>query len=281
MSNTHNKKRNVGIVYEQLINVISSYLVEGDLDKADNVIGLIKTHFQPGSELYKEFRLFNALVKTTVSSDSLASRILEEAKIAAKDHDATKLRKEKSLLIKDINLKISKDEFYGTRVENYRTYATIQTVLNGWRSKSPNIRIVAEYEDKVHTWLREDKTPDTVEEHITPDIDRLTVKLMREKFDDKYKNLSCRQKYMLSDYMFDSTAKNEKLKENLATIQKDLIVELTQLHSSCENSILRDKMPSVIENVTLLNPETLNDENISKFLLAIKLCEEITEKIDE
>ena len=41
---------------------------------------LIKKYFVPGKELYKEHKLFQALVKPYIDNDSLATSILGEAK---------------------------------------------------------------------------------------------------------------------------------------------------------------------------------------------------------
>ena len=155
MSKSHNKKRNVGIIYEQLINYISQTLVEGKKKETDTAIEIIRKNFRPGTELYKEFRLFNALVKTHVASESLATRILSEAKRAAQDHDSKKLRSEKSQLIREINNNLCEgSNLYSRRIENYTTYATIQTLLNDWRSKEvQDISRVALYESKIHGWL--------------------------------------------------------------------------------------------------------------------------------
>ena len=98
MAKTHNKKRNIGIIYEQLLRSIARFLVEKDEKKYKTALVILKSNFKPGSQLYKEFRLFNALVKTTVDSDSLALRILSEAKEAALEYDVHELQKEKSLL---------------------------------------------------------------------------------------------------------------------------------------------------------------------------------------
>ena len=59
----HNKKRNVGIIYELLLKHISTKLLEGNKKDAKIATRLIEKHFKKGTELYKEFRLFNALVK--------------------------------------------------------------------------------------------------------------------------------------------------------------------------------------------------------------------------
>ena len=84
MSKAHNKKRNVGIIYELLLRNISSTLIENNRNNADKTLKLIETYFDKSTEIYKEFRLFNALVKSTVSDSAIAAAILTEAKSAAK-----------------------------------------------------------------------------------------------------------------------------------------------------------------------------------------------------
>ena len=95
MSRSHNKKRNVGIIYEQLLRTMAASLVSDNNKKYKAALGIVRKHFSPGTQLYKEFRLFNAMVKTTVDKESLATRILKEAKTAALDFDSEQLRKEK------------------------------------------------------------------------------------------------------------------------------------------------------------------------------------------
>ena len=99
----HNKKRNVGLIHEQLVRYVASSLIAKDKKSAARAVNIITKHFRPESELYREFRLFNALVNLPVGSRNLAERVLEESKKSAVTHDANRLRKEKSLLIKDIN----------------------------------------------------------------------------------------------------------------------------------------------------------------------------------
>ena len=87
MSKAHQKKRNSGLLYEFLVHCISRALVENDQKKSAAALKILRRHFKPGTELYKEFRLINSLIKTTVSSESVASSIVTEAKAAARSHD--------------------------------------------------------------------------------------------------------------------------------------------------------------------------------------------------
>jgi hypothetical protein len=135
MTKIHNKRRNAGLLYEFLIRTISNALVEGDKKKSTTALRLLKKHFKAGTELYREFRLINALVRSTVSSDSVASSILSEAKTAAKSYNLEALDKEKSHLIKNINYYLRDNNFFDQQINEYKAYATAQMLINNWRSE--------------------------------------------------------------------------------------------------------------------------------------------------
>jgi hypothetical protein len=78
----HNKKRNVGLIHEQIVRYASERVVDGDEAKTKKAISILSNHFRAGTELYKEFRLFNSLVHTNVSSKAIARRIIIESKDA-------------------------------------------------------------------------------------------------------------------------------------------------------------------------------------------------------
>ena len=81
--------------------------------------------------------------------------------------------------------------------------------------------------------------------------------------------------------MFDSKDGTEKMTENLSNVRSDLINELSDFRDTCTNKVLSEKLPVVLEKVSSLNPSNLEDDNITKFLLAIRLCEELTENVNE
>ena len=284
MSKTHNKKRNVGIIYEQLVRKVSEALVEGDMSRANLVLDILKRNFRKDTELYKEFRLFNALVKTTVSSDSIATRILSEAKSAAQDHNANQLRKEKSRLIKEINHSLDDSGFYSTKVEGYRTYATIQTLLNDWRSgPSVDIKRVALYEDKIHTWLTEEKPEENLDDLKSKNVDKLTVKIMREKFNSRYgSTLTNNQRTLIREMVFSKETGDGSSAKALMKEQKEDVIDRIQTYkSSCTSNYSLKKLPLVLEAVRSLNTDDLSDENVAKFLTTIKLGSELAEEKHE
>ena len=99
MSN-HNKKRNVGIIYEQLLLRASTALVDNDSATADACKAIIKKYYRPGTEIFKEFRLFQALLNTTVKSETMGSRLIQEARRGVHIFSTIKLDREKSDLIR-------------------------------------------------------------------------------------------------------------------------------------------------------------------------------------
>ena len=113
----HNKKRNVGLLYEQLMRFTSNCIMEKNQPRAKKAIDILCRHFKPGTELYREFRLFNALVDSRVSSRDIARRIIDESKKACMQHDSHRLRKEKSKLIKEINHELACSDFYNQKFQ--------------------------------------------------------------------------------------------------------------------------------------------------------------------
>ena len=92
----HNKKRNVGILYDLLARKVSEGLVENDTSMTDRAIAIIEDNFAKGSVLLKEYKLFSALSKTCVESEHIAIRLLDEARKGSRLFDAAALEVEKS-----------------------------------------------------------------------------------------------------------------------------------------------------------------------------------------
>lgn len=275
----HNKKRNVGIIYEQLLLSLSGALVEGNTNQAKIIKGLIDKHFKPGTQLYREFRLFQALVKTRVPRETLAIKILNEAKEASRDLDEQKLQIEKSLLIKDINYKISENSFYAQRVSEYRDFASVQTLLNLWRKgKDSSLKQIAEYESKIQDLLLREESIPVLEDQKTPEVNRFTVKIMLEKFNKKYKEaLNPDQTSVIKEYIF-SSGENQKLSFVLKNIKDKALKEINKLPETHSNKILCEKMEKVKKQVSVLDENIHDDENISRFLLLSKLHSELKEE---
>jgi hypothetical protein len=210
-----------------------------------------------------------------VGSRSLAERILAESKRAASSHDPQQLRQEKSLLIKDINNGLAESRrFYDIKIENYRLFATVQTVLNEWRGKDKlDLTTRAMYEEQLVDWLAR-STGENLQEKM--DIDPLVQKLMYQKFESKYKEqLSESQKKILecsilgTDSEFIEIIKETKIRA---------LSELDAYEKVCDNRLLKENIGGVRKSIESL-PEEKNDVVIAKTLHLVHLIEEM--KTDE
>ena len=267
----HNKKRNVALIYEQLIRYISRALVEGKTEKASIANSIVKEHFSKGSQLYKEFRLFNSLMRTTVNDQKLALRIIDEARKASQDHDSKKLYLEKSKLIASINKRLDESNFFDIKVPEYRDLATVQTLLNDWRLPSvSNINRLVEYEMKVVTLLQSEKTlPPLVESNNSSN---LSVRLLTEKVSKKFsENLTKEQLQIVS-----LSAKGDfgSLHPILEKTKISALKSMKMLRANSDNATINEKLESVESVLKSLDTKNISESNISKFLVITKLIEE-------
>ena len=282
MSNrTHNKKRNAGLLYEFLVRSISHALVEGDQRKSSIALRILKRHFKPGTELYREFRLINSLIKTTVSSSAVASSIINEAKGAACSYDMPALDREKSLLIKHINHALRDENFYDQQINEYKMYATVQTLLNSWRESSRNKDIgrLATYEDQLTNWLVTEKVAadDQFISEESNGMSRLLMKVMTKKLNEKYTGiLEEDQKGILKSYVF-STANSDLsiVQKKLTEIKDSLLRKISTYESSSDNKYIINKLHEARDKLLEEGLEIVDDDTITRFMLYTKLNSEL------
>lgn len=282
----HKKKRNVAIVYELLLREISAGIVEGREDRSAISRKILAKHFKPGTELYREFRLLNALARTNASSTDVADAIVREARLAACEIDSIKLEKERTSLLEDVNRKLGREQFYRRFLENYRSYATIQTLMDDWRRPTgENIARRAEYEKKVKDWLLAEKKEVTLEDHQPngalhqPDVDNLVLKLMEEKINSTFSSsLTTEQKRIVSAYAFLDGADDERsLAEVLQTIKTETLQKLDKFSADNTDKFLAEKADVVRRDVLSLPVQSINDEMIVRYMTVCQLSAALSE----
>ena len=277
---SHNKKRNAGIIYELLVRAVSAYLVENDKAKAQVALNILSTHFNKKSELYKEFRVFHALTKSTVQDSSIAAAILSESKQSSRRIDSHKLDKEKSSLIKEVNYTLKDPDFYYRNVPEYREFATVQSLINAWREGDrSNLTEMVILESKMVEFLTGSKPQIQEEVEVNPDVDALVVKIMNEKFNNKYASkLTKEQKDLIQDYVFSLQSNtHEFISERARSIQLSTIERLRELKKAEKNTIILEKIDNVMNQVSNIDFTTLNDVKIARLMTLNQLISEIKE----
>jgi len=276
---SHNKKRNVGIIYEQLLAMAAKGIVENDTKLANKAQKIIKRFYKDETEIYREHRLFTAMIEPQIADGSLATKILGEAKKAARTHNVQRLEREKSRLIKEINYSFGKG-FYSQKVKNYTDFATVQTLLNDWRAgKQADFNRVTLFENKAHSILMAPKSVTTLSEEHTKEVDNLVVKVMTEKFNEKYsKQLTEVQQMLIKEYVFSENGDTERFQSMLANIKETVIRDLSDYESDCDNNHVSNKINEVKEDVRSLDINTLDDNTMTRFMTLCNLSEELRRK---
>lgn len=283
MPKSHNKKRNVGIVYELLLRRVSECLVNEDTKSAQQTLDIISRRFKKGTELYREFRLFRALAKSHVSDENTARSILEEAKAAARKTDLKALEKEKSSLIREMNYSLKDKNLYFRHVSDYKSLATIQVLLNDWRDGSEaDIHRMAMYESKVVNYLLQEKAVVDISSEENNSIDPLVVKIMSEKMNEKYgKRFNKDQREILKAYAFASSTQTEashkKLAETMKAISDKALSGIAQLRETSDNKVIQEKIAAVESRIMQESTRDIDDKKVVRFLTLMDLCKEIKE----
>jgi hypothetical protein len=280
-SKNHRKKRNSLLVYEFLVRTVSSALIDGNQKLSDDVLRIIKKHYKPGSELFKEFRLANSLLNSKVSSTTAAHAIISEARTATKLHNVSMLEREKSLLIRDINHIINDSTFWDRPVPDYMARATIGTLLEDWRRKDgATLDRMASYEEKLQNILqseRDSKSTDTNNNVITtPGESRFMLRVMTRKLNERYGNtFSEEQKSLLKEHIYGSIKGKDAstLKPKLDEIRTNVLNAITA--NPIDGEYMMKQLQEIKSNLIAEDTSKVDDALITRFMLYMKLVDEL------
>lgn len=276
----HNKKRNVGIIYELLVRNMTRELVSENLNNVEKIKRLIEKHFNKKTELYKEYKIFMALSEDIASAnkEKVAKEIITESKKMITKINSKKLEREKSSLIRDINYTFGK-KFYFEHVPNYVQLATIQIAMNEWKKETFDIKKNVLMEEKIINNLvnkKQKETYETIKENVNnSNSDKIVMNIMTKKINEKYKNMNLDQKNLIKDYAFFFEANQYKLVEILKDKKTTSLKLLNEFKKKNESGYLNSKIDNVINNINRINESNICDETIVKFLTVSQLISEL------
>lgn len=220
----HSKLRNTSILFEVLAKTITSDTLSNRDSKA---ISIIKKYFV-NTEIGKEYKLCEAVLKAANSNDVKANVILTTVLESSKRLNRTQLRKEKYNLVKEIKEHYKLDEIFKTKIQNYKTHASLYTLFEAYNSNDPAVittEQVINSKMNLLEYLTKTPTPITEDEALKEfknsdkSLRILTYRILLEKFNEKYDYLNSRQKNILKEYInsVDSTPRlrtffNEEVK---------------------------------------------------------------------
>jgi hypothetical protein len=191
MNIKHSKYKNTGLLFELLVRQITSDTLSGKDSKAT---GILKKYFVK-TELGREYKLYEALSKYKNITEGKAEAVINTLVESSKDLNRGALKRQKYNLINEIQKHYNLEEFFKTKLPNYKAYASLYTLIEVYNSdqlSTPDQIIsnkMALLEHLSSKLVEKQKVEDSViEEFKTYDKDLriLTYKVMLEKFNGDY-----------------------------------------------------------------------------------------------
>ena len=259
----HSKYKNTGILFELLVRQATADTLKGTDSPA---IDLIKKYFVK-SELGREYKLYESVIKSKIIGESKANAVISTILESSKKLNRTSLRKQKYNLISEIKKNYNIDSFFGTKIKNYKEFASLYTLIEGYNNNEitdtdqlvDNKVTLLEYLTKQDVTTKEVKE-DVLKEFQTYDKDLriLTYQVLLEKFNSKYNNLSVEQKQVLKEFInsVDSTP-------SLREFYNNKIVELKET-LNVESINITDKATQVkVQEISKLLTELSKNDKVS------------------
>ena len=280
MNIKHSKYKNTGILFELLVRQVTADTLNGGQSPALNII---KKYFVK-SELGKELKLYETLSKTNKVTEAKANVLIQTILESSKKLNRSSLRRQKYNLINEIKEHYDLDEFFKTKLTNYKPYAALYTLIEA--EHTTDATNPTQLIDNKFTLLEHLSTPVIKEEKVKDevlqefqtydkDVRLLTYKILLEKFNGKYSSLYESQKEVLKEFItsVDSTPKLrtfyntriQQLKEELAIISQTITDKAVQIK-------LNEVLPLIVE---VEKNQSIKNENIVDLLQYCELVEEL------
>ena len=275
----HSKYKNTGILFELLVRQITSDTLSGVDSKAATIL---KKHFVK-TELGKEYKLYETLLNNIKLSEGKADIIINTLLESAKYLNKSVLRRQKYNLIKEIKENYNIDEFFKTKLPNYKTQTAFYTLLemyDGVNQPEPNQVISNKLILLEHLTSAPVSTEakDTLMEEFKSydkDIRMLTYRALLEKFNSKYANLNEGQKSVLKEFI-NSVDNPAKLKDFYNTKITEIKSDLTKLNKKVKDKTTQIKINEVSNIlVTLDKNDKISNDDMTNLLHYYELLEEL------
>jgi hypothetical protein len=259
----HSKYKNTGILFELLVRQATADTLKGTDSPA---IDLIKKYFVK-SELGREYKLYESVIKSKVINESKANAIISTILESSKKLNRTSLRKQKYNLISEIKKDYNIDSFFGTKIKNYKEFASLYTLIEGYNNDeiTDTDQLVDNKVTLLEYLTKQDVVTEEVKENVLKefqtydkDLRILTYQVLLEKFNSKYNNLSVEQKQVLKEFInaVDSTP-------SLREFYNNKIVELKET-LNIESINITDKATQVkVQEISKLLTELSKNDKVS------------------
>jgi hypothetical protein len=275
----HSKFKNTGILFELLVRQITVDTLSGKESKA---LDILKKFFSK-TELGREYKLYENLSKHTNLTEGKADIIISTVLENAKQLNKSALKRQKYNLIKEIKNSYDLEEFFKTKLPNYKTHASVYILFESLNDKNVNTEQIINNKITLLEHLtsspikKENKQDVVVEELSKSDKETriLTYKILLEKFNKKYENFSANKKLILKEFI-NSVDNPVRLKEFYNTKINEFKTDLISLNKTTKNQVTKIKIDEIVNILTELNKnDKINNDHMINLLQYCDLTEEL------
>ena len=273
----HSKFKNTGVLFELLVRQVAS----DTLNNVDsNALPLIKKYFAKSTELAKELNLYQTLVKEQFSKDDKAASLIDAVVSARKGLNNSILSRQKYALIKEIKNTYVLEDFFKSKVNNYKVLASAYKLFEYTVADSP-VDIVNNKYTLVEHITRSSKKPTTTINEMElftkqdKDVRLLTYKILVDKFNEKYFDLNEGQKNVLRAYI-NSVTEGSELKDFIVTESKKLRKSILGLSKKVNDTVTSIKLTEVANLLnTFATAKTIKENHLLSLLRYHELVKEL------
>ena len=276
----HNKFKNSGLLFELLVRQITADTLSS---KESPAVDILKKFFVK-TELGKEYKLYDTVLKQSQITETKANIIVDEVLKASRKLNRTTLRKEKYNLISEIKKHYNLDEFFKSKLPNYKNQAALYTLIEIYNSQeltNPD-QIISNkmtlLESLTTQPVKEQEVRDNVIEEFKKydtDLHLLTYQVLLEKFNGKYGSLNDNQKVVLREFI-NSVDNNTRLRDFYNTKIVEVKSQLSKLSKSLPDKVTQIKLNEVISLINEVDKTTkISNDDVVNLLQYYSLIEEL------
>ena len=277
----HSKFKNTGILFELLIRQITADVLDSN-DSAAN--DLVRKYFAENTILGKEQRLYQMLMEETTKSESGAYKLLEAAAGEHKKLNKRTLSKSRYELVKEMKDIYPIDDFFRSKIRNYKTYASIYKLFEGGKedvfcdpkelvdSKNTIIEGLCNISKSTNSG-NIDELQDYAQHN--EDLRLISYKLLVDRFNEKYSELNEDQKMLLKNYI-NNISNTNSLREYINGQLPIIREKISKLSKNIDDEVVKIKLTEVISQLSKVKEgRVVKDSQVSAVLMSYELIKEL------
>lgn len=276
----HSKFKNTGILFELLIRQVTADILDNKDSPANK---LVKKYFSENTDLGKEQRLYQLLMEETVKTEGAANKLLDAAVSEHKKLDSNSLSRLRYELVKEMKDVYPIDDFFRSKIRNYKTYASIFKLFEGSKyDVFCDPREIVESKFTIIQGLCNDKPNsdsniNELENYAkhNEDLRLISYKLLVDRFNDKYSELNEDQKLLLKNYI-NNISNTNSLREYIDNQLPVIKSKISKLSKNIDDDVVKIKLKEVISQLNKVKEgRVVKDSQVSAVLMSYELIKEL------